>query len=100
MGSENNIEAIDAALNLSGNQYAIVARIAPYQLMLSMFYCVSGRGSGALRASESDFELFQVGLPNDQWMIEVSSWFAITVAKILEIPIRWATGTILCAGRK
>lgn len=62
MGSENNIEAIDA-LNLSGNQYAIVARIAPYQLMLSMFYCVSGRGSGALRASESVFELFQVGLP-------------------------------------
>lgn len=62
MGSENNIEAIDAALNLSGNQYAIVARIAPYyQLMLSMFYCVSGRGSGALRASESVFELFSGG---------------------------------------
>ena len=52
MGSENNIEAI-AGLNLSGNQLAIAARVVPYQLMLSMFYCVSGRGSEALRASES-----------------------------------------------
>lgn len=91
MGSENNIEAI-AALNLSGNQLAIAARVVPYQLMLSMFYCVSGRGSEALRASESVFELSQVSLPRDQWMIEVSSWFAITIANIQEIPIRWATG--------
>lgn len=100
LSSENNIEAI-TALNLSTNQLAIGALIALYQLMLSMFYCVSGRGSGALRASESVFELSQVGIPNDQWMIEVSSWFAITVAKIQEIPIRWATGpTYVPAGSR
>lgn len=77
---------------MSSKQLAIAARIAPQQLALGMYYSVSGRGSGALRASESVFDLSQVGLPNDQWMNEVSSWFAISLAKVQEIPIRWAIG--------
>lgn len=80
------------ALNVSDKQLEIAARIAPQQLALGMHYSVYGRSSGALRASESVFELSQVGLPNDQWMKEVSSWFAISLAKVQEIPIRWAIG--------
>lgn len=38
------------------------------------------------------FLISQVGLSNDQWMNEVSSWFAISLAKVQEIPIRWAIG--------
>ena len=85
---------LDEVLTLGMNerQFAVVGRIAPAQLMLSMYSSVNGRGSSALRASETVFELSQIGLPNNQWMIEASSWFAITVAKLQEIPVRWATG--------
>lgn len=79
-------------LEMSERQFAVVGRIAPEQLTLSTYSSVNGRGSGALRASETVFESSQIGLPNNQWMIEASSWFAITVAKVQEIPIRWATG--------
>lgn len=58
---ENLIDAI-LALNMSNKRFAIASFIAPYQLMLSMFYSVNGRGPDALRASESVFELAQVGL--------------------------------------
>lgn len=91
IGSGSAIDAI-LALNVSNKQLAIAARIASQQSVLGMYYSVNGRGSGALRASESVFELSQVGLPNDQWMNEVSSWFAISLAKVQEIPIRWAIG--------
>lgn len=91
MGSDSTIDEI-LALNMSDKQLTIAVLIAPQQLVLSVYNSVNGRGSGALRASESLFELSQVSLPNDQWMSEVSSWFAITVAKLQEIPIRWATG--------
>lgn len=91
MGSGTALESI-LALNMSDKQLAIAVRIAPQQSILSMHFSVNGRGSAALRASESVYELSQVGLSNDQWMKEVSSWFAISVAKIQEIPIRWATG--------
>lgn len=93
MGSEGMfiIDEI-AALNMSAKQLAIAGLIAPKQQMLSVFSSVNGRGSGALGASESLYELSQVSLPNNQWMTEVSSWFAITVAKLQEIPIRRATG--------
>ena len=79
-------------LGMNNRQFAAVSRIAPQQYMMSTYSSVNGRGSGALRASETVFELFQIGLPNNQWMIEASSWFAITAAKLQEIPIRWATG--------
>lgn len=91
IGSGSAVDAI-SALKMSDKQLEIAARIAPQQLALGMHYSINGRSSGALRASESVFELSQVGLPNDQWMKEVSSWFAISLAKVQEIPIRWAIG--------
>lgn len=92
IGSKKSPVAAISALNMSLKQLEIAARIVPQQLSLGMYYSVTGRGSGALRASESVFELSQVGLPNNQWMNEVSSWFAISLAKVQEIPIRWAVG--------
>ena len=91
MGTDNILHEV-YKLGMNNRQFAVVGRIAPQQLMLSMYTSVTGRGSSALRASETVFELSQIGLPNNQWMIEVSSWFAITLAKLQEIPIRWATG--------
>lgn len=77
---------------MNDRQIAVVSRIAPQQVRLITYNSVSGRGSSALRASETVSDSTQIGLPNNQWMIEASSWFAITVAKVQEIPIRWATG--------
>ena len=91
IGTENVLHEI-RKLGMNKRQFAAVARIVTQQLMLSTYTSVFGRGSFALRASETVFELSQIGLPNNQWMIEVSSWFAITVAKLQEIPIRWVTG--------
>lgn len=91
MGTNGVIDEV-IKLEMNNRQFAVVGRIAPEQLKLSTYYSVNGRGSGALRASETVFESSQIGLPNNQWMIEASSWFAITVAKLQEIPIRWATG--------
>lgn len=87
-------------LEMNDRQIAVVGRIAPQQLKLSTYSSVNGRGSSALRASETVHELSQINLPNNQWMIEVSSWFAITVAKLQEIPIRWATGPYVPVGTK
>lgn len=91
IGSESTIDEI-LALNMSVKQFTIAALIAPQQPLLSVYNSVNGRGSGVLRGSELLFELSQVSLPNDHWMSEVSSWFAITVSKLQEIPIRRATG--------
>lgn len=91
MGTANILDEV-FKLDLNDRQLAVVGRIAPQQLRLTTYYSVNGRGPSALRASETVFELSQIGLPNNQWMIEASSWFAIAVAKLQEIPIRWATG--------
>ena len=91
MGSNRTFEWLEA-VGLNNRQMAVVGRIAPDQLALSMYYSVNGRGSSALRAQESLYELIQQGLPNNQWMIEVSSWFAIGAAKLQELVVKYATG--------
>lgn len=91
MGTYGVIDEV-VKLDMNDRQFAVVGRIAPQQLKLSTYNSVNGRGPGALRASETVFELSQIGLPNNQWMIEASSWFAVSVAKLQEIPLRWATG--------
>lgn len=91
MGTEGVIEEV-LKLEMNERQFAVVGRVAPEQLNMMIYNSVNGRGSGALRASETVFELSQIGLPPNQWMIEAASWFAVAVAKLQEIPIRYATG--------
>ena len=90
LSSWNLTEVATENLGLNAKQKAIVYRLE------IMFYCmflsVSGRGSSALRASDSLFELAQYSLPNDQWMIEVSSWFALAMAKLQQRIVQYATG--------
>lgn len=59
---------------------------------LTTYYSVHSRGANALRASETMNELDQVGLPNNQWMTEVSSWFAVSMAKLQQKVVQYATG--------
>ena len=59
---------------------------------LTTYYSVNSRGANALRASETVNGLDQIFLPNNQWMIEVSTWFAVSMAKLQQRVISYATG--------
>jgi hypothetical protein len=54
---------------------------------------VNSRGASALRASETvDDHSSQIQLPDTQWMTEVSSWFAVSMAKLQQGIVQYATG--------
>jgi hypothetical protein len=53
---------------------------------------VEYRGSSALIASETVFQGIQAPLPNNQWTIEVSSWFATSLASLQRYPVDIASG--------
>ncbi|KAL8694909.1 MAG: hypothetical protein Q9224_003482 [Gallowayella concinna] len=57
---------------------------------------VAGRGVNALRASDTVVPntFFQIGLPNTQWMAEVSSWFAISMSKLQQKTVQYASGPL------
>lgn len=57
---------------------------------------VNFRVSNALRASDklSIANAFQVGLPNNQWMIEIAYWFDISMARLQQQVIDFATGPL------
>ena len=53
---------------------------------------VNPRGPNSLLASEKVYDLRSPGLPNNQWMNEVSSWFGISMAKLQQKIVQLATG--------
>ena len=59
-----------------------------------MFYSVNSRGASSLRASETvggpDF--VSPGLPDNQWQIEAADFFSISLAKLQQKIIGYATG--------
>jgi hypothetical protein len=58
-----------------------------------MFYSVSGRGSGALKAQNTVFTLTQIAqLPDNQWQIELDSWFGISLASLQQYLYEKAVG--------
>ena len=58
-----------------------------------MFYSVSGRGSGALKAQNTAFTLTQVAkLPDNQWQIELDGWFGISLASLQQYLYEKAVG--------
>lgn len=79
-----------ASLGLNARQRAFTNRMT--LLLFNIFYSVTGRGESALRASESKFDKSQVSLPNDQWMLEVNSWFAVAMARLQQAVVQYATG--------
>ena len=57
------------------------------------YYSVNSRGSRALRASETLNQGSQIALPDNQWMTEVSTWFAVSMAKLQQKTVRYAIGS-------
>lgn len=80
------------SLNLNPRQSATAWRLVVQLMFIDMYASVNGRGSNALRASETLSGLEQVGLPNYQWQIEVDSWMAVGMAKLQQLVVQYATG--------
>lgn len=83
-----------ATPNLRANQVQLLTagRLGIRLFSLTTNGAVFGRGSSALRASETVTNTQQGPLPNNQWQIESSSWFATSLAKLQRITVEYATG--------
>ena len=61
---------------------------------LSTYFSVNSRAANALRSSETVYDGFQIALPDEQWITEVSSWFAVSLAKLQQKTVQYATGPL------
>ena len=79
-------------IGLNEVQTATALRLGVSIMFMNTFFSVHPRGANAFRASETIQGGIQVALPNNQWITEVSSWFAVSLAKLQQKTIQYATG--------
>lgn len=80
-------------LDLNDAQESTVLTMALTISFINTYNSVISRGSNALRASETLDQGFQIPLPNNQWMTEVSTWFAVSMAKLQQRTVQYAIGS-------
>ena len=80
-------------LDLNDAQLATFLTMGLTIIFMDTYYSVSSRGSSALRASETLDQGTQIPLPDNQWMIEVSTWFAVSMAKLQQRTVQYAIGS-------
>ncbi|RDW58675.1 hypothetical protein BP6252_13151 [Coleophoma cylindrospora] len=90
----SNIKSVNAlsTLGLSAFQLATADHIAWNMGYSNIEYSISGRGSSALLAKESLFDLAQFDLPNNQWQIELGNWFNTSLARIQQDVVAFSAG--------
>jgi len=79
-------------VGMNAVQQATCRRLLLELSSANTYFSVNGRGSSSLRAQETLYDLNQAPLPNNQWMIEVSSWFSVSMAKLQQSVVQYATG--------
>ena len=80
-------------LGLNSAQYTTALHFESLFQDLSAYSSVHSRGANALRASETLYNNnFQTQIPVTQWMLEVSSWYAVSMAKLQQKILQYATG--------
>ena len=80
-------------LALSDAQFITALRIISTIQFLTTYLSVHSRGASVLRAPETvDDQAFQIPLPDAQSMTKVSTWFAISMAKLQQKTVQYATG--------
>ena len=88
------IEEIDSLLLTTELQYAIWFILYYAFKSSTTFWTVHSRGANSLRASDivggSDF--LSPGLPDNQWQIEATELFSVSLAKIQQMILSYATG--------
>lgn len=80
-------------LEFNRAQFLTVTQLRAFLSSLTTHVCLHARGANALKASETVYNtFFQIGLPDTQWMIEVSSWFDVAMATLQAKMVQYATG--------
>lgn len=79
-------------IGLSPLQITTVILISMANQFTSITNAVYGRGASALRAQESNYQLEQYPIPNDQWLLECSGWMANSLARLQQGILSYATG--------
>ena len=77
---------------MNSAQLVTVLRLWDNLQYIGTYNSAASRGAAALRASETVFQTDNVGLPDDQWHIEMSNWFAISLAKLQQLTVDYAAG--------
>ena len=80
----------DNTVGFSPLQRAIAARISMGLVWSALYNSVTSEAS--LQAYNSLFQDSQGSLPNNQWQIEVTSWFNIALAKLQANVVQYASG--------
>ncbi|KAF7596858.1 hypothetical protein BBP40_012458 [Aspergillus hancockii] len=80
-------------------QVTAIGRFLSMAPLRTMFYAVHGRGDSALNIAQKLYNGIQYGVPATQWQIEVSSWFALSLAKEQAWAVEWATSPVNFAPR-
>ena len=88
--TQNSLDENDIGLNDA--QAVTLLRLDNVTFSLTTWNSVNSRGANALRASKTLDNLVNIPLPSTQWMTEVSSWFAVSMAKLQQKVISYATG--------
>ena len=88
------VSAISAAasINLSPTQFATALRISYASTTSTMANSVSGRDTTALIAAQTAYSDIQIPPPIDRWRIEAGNWFSISLAKLQQSIVDYATG--------
>lgn len=73
-------------------QFNTALRLGSTMPSLTTYASVNSRDANALRASETVDDIFQIALPDNQWITEVSAWFAVSLAKLQQKTVQYATG--------
>ena len=80
-------------LDLNDAQESTILTMALTITYINTYNSVNSRGANALRASETLDGVFQIPLPNNQWMTEISTWFAVSMAKLQQRTVQYAIGS-------
>ncbi|EAW06581.1 uncharacterized protein ACLA_082720 [Aspergillus clavatus NRRL 1] len=87
-------------LSFSEDQATTIGRFLSAADYRSMYYAVQGRGGSALNIAQKLYNNFQYYVPRNQWQIEVSNWFAASLAKEQAWAVEWATSPQNFASRQ
>lgn len=87
------INSTNVGLNMV--QESIATRIILNSRTLSTYHSIGGRGAQALRVSETIQERNQMApIPDNQWQVEVASWFAVSMARLQRSAVEFAAPSL------
>ncbi|KAJ6118174.1 hypothetical protein N7471_014051 [Penicillium samsonianum] len=90
-GANSLVGALDT-IGYNPRQLATANRIQHILLTDSVYFSIGGRASSALQANSQVYKLLQAPLPDNQWVIEVKSWFTVSLAILQHAIVEFASG--------